>query len=172
MAENNMDFMSGLVGTLMSNPALIQTALSLFSNKNDGASQGMDIGALLGALGNNANGTKTAEPNPTEAASSESDGGSFDLEAFLSSLSQEERKTSEASDSPATPSDDGVPAGLPVSVQKNHPPIPHGQRSDTALLLALRPYLNRDRRAMIDNIVRLGRLMEAFHAPDTKNGSI
>ena len=183
MADNNTGPLAGIVGTLLSNPALVQTALSLLSHGSGSSGSslgGLDMSSLLNLFGGSGG---TSAP-VTEAPDIRTNGKPFDLEAFLASLPKTDASQSRpkeatepyekedsltAKESPADTESSAV--FLPTMQRKDE--RHHGSlRSDTALLLALRPYLNAERRAMIDNIVRVGRLMDSFRHFNTKDGSL
>ena len=174
MAENNTGPLAGIVGTLLSNPALVQTALSLFANgihPSSGSAGGLDMGSILGLMGGIGGARDQSHPEPTEKNEKP-----FDLEAFLASLSESDttdrgQEASKKEDAPSEPSGEKQASAvlLPEPPKKRHG---HSLHSDTALLLALRPYLNADRRAMIDNILRIGRFMDTFRQLNTRDGSL
>lgn len=148
MAENTANPLGGLMGTLLSNPALLQGALSLLSS---GGGAGLpDLSGILGT--------------PTESAATANGGaganGTFDLSEFLATLTPEEKKKDVPEEAPEKAIEAG---GLPTPPPKEPP---HRHRStDTALLMALRPYLNRERRAILDNILRFSQVMGLLNSP-------
>ena len=172
MAENNTGPLAGIVGTLLSNPTLVQTALSLLSNgsgSSGGSLGGFDLSSVLNLFGGGGHTSPPAETDPPQKESEVP----FDLEAFLEALPNQEStpQESKSADRKEAIAEKDASAVLLPSVSKKETHRRGGLHSDTALLLALRPYLNADRRAMIDNIVRVGRLMSSFQHPDTKDGA-
>jgi hypothetical protein len=153
----------------------MQTALSLFANgsrPSGGLANGLDLGSILGLMGGAGD-----TPDASLTGTAEKNEKPFDLEAFLASLSE-----SGPSDRGQTASNEDAPPKVEPSGEKEAnavllPELPkkrngHPPHSDTALLLALRPYLNADRRAMIDNILRIGRFMDTFRQLNTRDGSL
>lgn len=177
MAENNTGPLAEIVGTLLSNPVLMQTALSLLTNGSrspGGSTGGFDLGSIFNFMSkfDGAPSSSHAESPP------ETSEKPFDLEAFLASLSESDpsdrrQEANKTVDTPpkAEPSEEKETSSVllhePPKKQHGHP-----HRSDAALLLALRPYLNADRRAMIDNILRIGRFMDTCRQLNTKDGSL
>ena len=157
MAEHNMEGLGALLNTVMANPALMQSALSLLGGAGEG---GLDLSRLSGVL----SGGKTAagrEERKDEGEAEKAPGP--ELSSVLKALVPEEsfsdvenRKSSESA----------IPANLPV-------PMPGHRRhadADAALLSALRPYLSRERREVIDNIIRIRRLLAILRKLDLKDG--
>ena len=173
MAENNTGPLAGILGTLLSNPALVQTALSLFANGSHpsrGSEGGLEMGSIPDLMGGVGGTRDQSHTEPTEKNEKP-----FDLEAFLASLSESDTtdrgQTASNEDAPSEPSEEKQASTVLLS---EPPKKRHGRslHSDTALLLALRPYLNTDRRAMIDNILRIGRFMDTFRQLNTRDGSL
>ena len=136
MAEASNDRLSGLFSTLAANPALLQSAMSLLG--------GLDPSALL----------KSLSPSAPDADKNDAPYNGPDLAAILASFTEE-------SDS-SNPKDPGEKCReAPVAAATTTPPHRSG-KNNTQLLLALRPYLNAERRAMIDQIVQITRMMDAF----------
>lgn len=142
MAEQNADRMSGLFSALASNPALLRSAMSLLG--------GLDPGAML----------RSASAPTTEAEASAGNGEGPDLAAILASITGK-NNNQDGGEGKSGPSE--APASPPVSHREN---ARHSGRRNTELLLALRPFLNEDRRTMIDRIVQITRMMDAFVSAD------
>ena len=69
MAENNTGPLAGILGTLLSNPALVQTALSLFANGSHpsrGSEGGLNMGSIPDLMGGVGGTRDQSHTEPTE----------------------------------------------------------------------------------------------------------
>ena len=135
MAEASTDRLSGLFSALAANPTLLQSAMSLLG--------GLDPSSLL----------KSLSPSAPEADKNEAPYNGPDLASILASFTEESD-----SSNPKGPEEKTAEAPVAASATTTR----KSGKNNTQLLLALRPYLNAERRAMIDQIVQITRMMDAF----------
>lgn len=171
--NNNVTGGSGgadMFDMLLKNPELISKVSSLLSGlKLSGTggvpaentppdSSGRPAGAAPDII------KETPDKNPAKEPA-----GSSDITGRLSSLLANKELMSmlpgilsalKPSSPPGKPEGDAVPAGALIPAHHHHPK--HGVDKRNALVIALKPYLNRRRREAVDYIIRLEKLGDVF----------